>query len=125
MVNTSRITGILLILLGLISYFITGMESITALIPAFIGIIVVILAWLAGSESRHKIMMHITVVLIFIGFLGSVSGIPKTVGYLSGQPVARPAAAVSQSIMAVICLVYLAMAVNSFISARRSESDKE
>lgn len=44
MPSTTRIVGILLMILGLASYWLTGRTSVTALIPAFFGILFVALA---------------------------------------------------------------------------------
>jgi hypothetical protein len=59
-----------------------------------------------------------------LGFIGSVSGIPKVFSLVGGTELARPAAAITQAIMALICLVYLILATRSFISARRNPENK-
>jgi hypothetical protein len=112
--------GVALILLGLIGYFATGAVSVTALIPAFFGIVLALLGWLARDDKRRKLVMHIAVVVGLLGFAGSVSGIPKLIRMLGGAEIARPAAAVSQSVMAVLTGIFVVLCVKSFIDARRN-----
>ena len=120
MVSLTMSVGALLSLLGLVAYVVTGMVSVTALIPTFIGVPLVLLAQLGKTEARRKMTMHIAVVLTLLGFLGSAGGIPKVLSMLSGADVVRPEAAAIQSLMAVICLVHVVMGVRSLIAARRA-----
>ncbi len=50
-----------------------------------------------------------------IGFLGSVSGLIKLPSLLAGGQFERPHAIVLQSIMAVLCLIFIGLCVKSFI----------
>ena len=121
--NMPRITivlSILLILLGLIGYFATGRTSVTALIPAFLGIILLILGVLGQRESLRKHTMHAAAALGLLGLIGAARGLPAFFSLIEGHQVARAAAAVSQAIMVILLLVYVALGVKSFIDARRS-----
>ena len=113
--------GILLGILGLASYFGTGQESITALIPLFFGIFFVIFGNLAKQEKLRKNMMHTAAGLALLGVLGTFGALPKIIGILSGEEVARPLAIYAQTAMFMMCLVYLIRAVISFREARKSE----
>ena len=113
--------GILLILLGAIGFFGTGSTHPTALIPAYWGIALTMCGFLANSPSdkRRMLVMHIAVTVGLLGFLGSgIMALVETVK-AHGGPLAHPAAVESQSAMAVICLIYVALCVRSFITARR------
>jgi len=112
------ILGSLLVLLGGVSYLATGRESVTALIPAFFGIGFLVLSWLAQG-SRLRPMMHAAVGLAILGLAGSARGIPGLVELAGGGDVERPAAAVAQSVMAVLCLITLGIAIRGFLAARR------
>jgi hypothetical protein len=59
MPSTTRTFGLILIVLGLAAYFLTGRASVTALIPAFFGAVFVILALVARNESARKHAMHV------------------------------------------------------------------
>ena len=114
--------GLVLILLGAIGFFGTGSTHPTALIPAYWGIALTICGILANSPSdkRRMLVMHIAVTVGLLGFLGSgIMAIVETVKALGG-PLAHPAAVESQAAMAILCLIYVALCVRSFISARRS-----
>ena len=112
-------TGIALIVLGIAGYAFSGAESITALIPAFFGIVLAALGVLARKENLRRHMMHAASVVALLGLIGSASGIPKVLTLLSGGDVARPAAAVAQTLMALLCVGFLVPAVKSFVDARR------
>lgn len=123
MAKLSIVFGIILIILGLVSYFGISSESITALIPAFLGIPVLILGWLAMNEKYRKHLMHGTAVLMLLGFGGTVSGLIKFFRMIGGEVFERPSAITIQAIMAVLCLTFLIFAIKSFIDARRKKSE--
>jgi hypothetical protein len=113
--------GIVLILLGAISFFATGSIHPTALIPAYFGVALTICGVVANSpnDKRRMIVMHMAVTVGLLGFLGS--GIMAVVETMKahGGPLAHPAAVESQAAMAVVCLIYVGLCVRSFIAARR------
>lgn len=114
--------GILLTLLGILSYILTDFVSITALIPAFFGIVFAGLGfWGKSSESMRKHTMHAALLLAVLGLGGSFSGLTALIGALSGDMPDRMAAAVSQSIMAVLCVIFLIVGIKSFIDARKQK----
>ncbi|MGB5289107.1 MAG: hypothetical protein WBQ32_09350 [Ignavibacteriaceae bacterium] len=115
--------GIVLILLGLISYFGISSESITALIPAFIGVPMIVLGFLALNEKYKKHTMHGAAVLMLIGFGGTVSGLIKFFRMIGGEGFERPSAIIVQAIMAMLCLIFLILAIKSFVDARRGKSE--
>ena len=115
--------SVVLILLGLISYFGISSESVTALIPAFIGVPMLLLGFLALNEKYKKHAMHGAAVLMLIGFGGTVSGLIKFFRMIGGEVFERPSAITVQAIMAVLCLIFLILAIKSFIDARRGKSE--
>ncbi|GAB4320030.1 MAG: hypothetical protein Kow0074_10040 [Candidatus Zixiibacteriota bacterium] len=98
--------SVLLGLLGVIGYLITGRQSITALIPTFFGLAVLLVMFIVGRLAGPPTMRWTFIVLCAIGFAATLSGLPKIFQLLGGGEVARPAAAISQTIMAVISLVF-------------------
>jgi hypothetical protein len=112
-------TAVALIVLGLGAYVGTGGVSVTALIPAFFGIAFAGLGAL-GRKDRFRVpAAYGGIVLSVIGLLGSVSGIPKVIAYLAGDEVARPAASIAQSIMALVLLVLVVRLVKFVVAERR------
>ena len=123
MAKISIVFGIILIILGLVSYFGISSESITALIPAFVGVPILILGFLSLNEKYLKHSMHAAAVLMLLGFGGTISGLIKFFRMLGGEIFERPSAITIQAIMAVICLMFLVLAIKSFIDARRGKSE--
>jgi len=114
--STTRYFGLILIVLGVASYMLTGRSSVTALIPAIFGAVLVICALIARNESARKHAMHAAVAIGLIGALASLGrGVPAA---LAGDA-ARPAV-LSQLIMGVLLLIYVGLGVQSFIAARRA-----
>lgn len=123
MAKLSIVFGLILIILGLISYFGISSESVTALIPTFLGIPVLILGFLALKEKYLKHSMHATAVLMLLGFGGTVLGLIKFFRMLGGEVFERPSAITIQAIMALLCLIFLISAIKSFIDARKKRNE--
>ena len=116
MPSTTRYFGLILIVLGVASYMLTGRTSATALIPAIFGAVLVICALVARNENARRHAMHAAVAIGLLGALAALGrGIPAA---LSGGA-ARPAV-LSQLIMGVLLLVYVGLGVQSFIAARKA-----
>jgi hypothetical protein len=111
--------GVALIVVGVAGYVLTGAVSLTALIPAAFGLVLALAGVIARDERKRKHAIHAAVVVALLGFLGSVRGLLQIGAVLDGTA-ARPAAVVSQSVMALLTLGYIAMAVQSFVKARAS-----
>ncbi|NWF49723.1 MAG: hypothetical protein HXY49_04200 [Ignavibacteriaceae bacterium] len=118
MAKLTIVYGIIFILMGLYGYFGISSESITALIPTFFGIPLLILGWIGLNEKYLKHAMHGAAVLNLLGFAGTLSGLIKFFRMLGGEQFERPSAITIQAIMAFLCLVFLILAVKSFIDAR-------
>ena len=119
MTQTTIGIGIFLIVLGLIGFFVTGMQSVTALIPTFFGVLFLILGLIARKESARKMAMHIALVLGLLGLIGTFSGLIKFFVLITGGEIARPAAVIAQTIMALLLIFYLASGIKTFIDARK------
>lgn len=122
MAKITIVFGILLILLSAAAYPTIGHHFFHALIPGIFGLILVILGALANSPDpkRRMLFMHIAVTVGLLGFLGTIPGIIGMIHIAAGQTVARPDAAKVQTIMGVLCFVFVALSVRSFIAARRA-----
>ena len=113
--------GLILMATGLIGYFGTGRESLTALIPTIFGLIMaglgLLASWRPGAR-RHA--MHAAAAVALLGFVGSIRGVPGFFTLLAGGDVERPWAAVAQAVMATLTAVFVGAAVRSFVIARKS-----
>ena len=119
MPSTSILCGGLLILIGIIGYvygMMNGNASVTALIPAFFGIVLALLGFFAQSkENLRKHLMHVAVIVGLLGFI-----IPAVRIISKFSTMTMSAAFLSQLAMSLVCLVFVILCVKSFIDARRS-----
>ena len=121
MAAVTIVFGMALIFLGLLGYFTSEGRSITALIPAFFGIVFGILGVMGRKDSLRKHVMHGAAALALIGFIiPAVMGIPKLITFLWGGEVKHPNAAILQTVMAALCAVFLGLCIRSFVMARRA-----
>lgn len=119
MPQTAVVFGVLLCLVGVGFYAGTGAASVTALIPAFIGLPLVVAGRVARREGLRHHAMHAAALLGTLGLLGSLRGAAQLPALLGGGEVPRPVAVAAQSITATLCLVFVALCVRSFVNARR------
>jgi hypothetical protein len=116
MPSTTRLFGLLLIVFGVATYVITDRTSVTALIPAIFGAILVVCALIARNEALRRHAMHAAVAVALIGAIAAlVRGVPAA---MSGG-MSRPAV-LSQLAMGVLLVVYVVLGVQSFIAARKA-----
>lgn len=114
--------GVVLIIVGIASFILTGSTHPTSLIPVWFGIVLSLCGVLANtSDSRRRMLwMHIAVTISLVGFLFPGFMAIKDWVAAHGAPLAHPAAVEEQAAMAIICLVFTILCVRSFIAARRS-----
>ena len=119
MPNLAIGSGVVLILIGIAGYIYGMMNdraSITALIPAFIGIVLALLGVISGmKENLRKHLMHVAVVVALLGFIATAGRLGSRLGELT-----LSAAVVSQALTALVCLVFMIFAIRSFAAARRN-----
>ncbi len=122
MAKVTLVFAAIFIALGLVGYIGTGSQHPTALIPAVLGLLLALFGALSFSPdpSRRKLFMHINVTLALLGFLGTVMGLIQWFGMIAGNAVPNPPATESKAAMALLSLLYGALCVRSFITARRS-----
>ena len=125
MPSTSIACGALLIFIGVIGYvygMMDGKASITALIPAIFGLLLVVFGAISRTkENLRKHLMHGALLVALIGFLATVSSFAKIPALLAGTA-DRPAAVVAQLATALVCLIFVILGIKSFIDARRNRA---
>jgi hypothetical protein len=122
MAKTTVFFGVALILLGIVSFILTGRQFPTSLIPVVFGILLVIFGRLAESPDakRRMLFMHIAVTVGLLGFLGTATSLFYVVQLFGGKLFPYPAAVEEKAAMAVLSLIFVILCVRSFIAARRS-----
>jgi hypothetical protein len=106
--------GIALILVG-IGGFLPN-HAPTALIPAYLGAILALCGAIALNPSYRMHAMHGAVSVALLGFLAAGWRLAIS---LSKSPIDSVAVS-SQSLMTVLCGVFVVLCVRSFIAARRA-----
>ena len=103
--------GMLLILQGLGFYLATGAKSPTALIPAGVGLPILLSGFVAMRDSLRMHAMHVAALM---GCLGLAAA-----GYrLATAGLHFTAAGTSLVLMLILCGAFLALCVKSFVDAR-------
>ncbi|HET6735329.1 hypothetical protein [Mycobacterium sp.] len=111
-------TGALLVATGVIAYVATGAASFTALIPAAVGVLLLIAALIGRrTENASKHAMHAALAIALLGALGSLMNVVK-LGDLFAGTAERPGAIVASTVMFVLLVAYLVAGVRSFVRAR-------
>ena len=124
MPSVTIVYGAILTVIGLTGYFATGQASVTALIPAFLGVPVAICGLLARNERLLKHAMHGAVLLALLGLLGTLSSPAKLPALLDGTA-ERPAAVLAQILTLLCSLIFVVLSVQSFIAARRARQSSD
>lgn len=125
MAKVTLVFGVMLIALGIVGFMGTGSAHPTALIPCWIGLLLGLLGFAANSPDpkRRGVFMHIAVTLGLLSVLATIKGgIIDYILMLRGQAFPYPAAVESKAAMCILMLIFVALCVRSFISARKARS---
>ena len=109
------------LLLGITGFVLTGSTHKTALIPCVFGVLFLIFGLLARKDNFRKHVMHAAVLIALLAFLGTARSLPHLPELFNGTA-EKPAAIITQSLNAGLSLLYIILAVRSFIQARRARS---
>jgi len=111
------IVGSLLILEGILFYFVTGMTSFTSLIPSFFGLPLALVGYMAQIQpEKNHFWMHIAVSFGLLTFLGGGMAIK---GVIDSD---FSASTFAQLIMLAVGGTYTYSCVQSFIHTRKSRN---
>ena len=116
MANTTIGIAAALIVIGVVGYVATDRQSATALIPAFLGLLLLAFGWLARTAAYRKHAMHAVAVFALLGLAGTIGGLIRLIGGVTTP------AAISQGLTAILTGVLLVLCVRSFIDARRQRA---
>ena len=126
MAKVTLVFAALLIALGLVSYFGTGSQHPTALIPTWIGLSLGLGGFLAISPNpgRRKLFMHINVTVGLIGFLGGAFAALQGYGHARSLGIDPDYTALEAKLtLAGLMLIYINLCIRSFLAARRPKED--
>lgn len=114
--------GVVLAIVSLSFWFAMGRTSSAALHPGGLGVVLVLCGALANTENAKQRMlwMHIAVTVGLVGFL--LTGIGAAMQAVKGTIASEPLKFDERVLVALICLVFVALCVRSFIAARRART---
>ena len=106
--------GFFLIVIGIIFYlFPEDKQSVTALIPSFIGLGLLIPGYLAYTNENMKMhAMHAAVLVSLIGTLGGAMGLPDMIAGDFNRPT------IARLLLLIFCGEYMIFSIMSFRAAR-------
>lgn len=118
----SIICGVLLSLIGIAGALAAqsdGKFSMTALIPLFFGVPLILLGLFAQmKENLRKHLMHGALVVALLGLIGVLFS-PAFKGLIAGDGIKNMTSFIAQLSMALVCLSFIIAGVKSFIAARK------
>ena len=117
----SLVFGILLVLVGVAGFVATGCQHPTALIPAYLGVVLIICGALGlkASEKARKHIMHVAVLVALLGMIFTFSGLQHLPDFFKGTA-EKPQAVLSKSGTFILCAAYFILCIKSFIDVRRA-----
>ena len=110
--QVSLINAITLIAMGAWAYFTSDSPSVTALIPAILGVVLLVLN--GGLRKENKTVAHIAVVVTLITLLGLGMPLKGAIGRGDILAIVRVSLSLLTTIAALIAFV------RSFIAARKN-----
>ena len=108
--------GIALVIVGIAGF--VPHHAPTALIPAYLGIALIVCGLLAMKPTLRMHAIHGAVTLALLGFFASAGRLAVSLT----RPRIDSLAASCLSLMAVLCVVFVFLCVRSFIDARRART---
>jgi hypothetical protein len=122
MVRFTTVLGIALVVLGVGAYALTSAVSVTALIPAFVGIPLLVCAAVARTEARRRPAIIAALAIALLGALGSSMNAIR-IGEAIAGTAQRPAAVWVSAIMFVLLVGYLVVGGRSLLGSRARHPD--
>jgi hypothetical protein len=106
------LNAIVLVTLGSWAYLTSDHPSVTALIPVFAGIVLIVIT--PGFKRGNRVLAHIAVVLTLLILIGLIKPLTGSIGRSDSLAIARV------SVMIITSLTAMVIFVKSFIDARRN-----
>lgn len=119
MITLTLAIGAILVAIGVVTYIATAAVSVTALIPAFVGIALLAAGFIARKPAAHRHAIHAALGIALLGALGSLMNVVK-LGDLIAGTAQRPGAIIESTLMFVLLVTYVGLGVRSFVQARRN-----
>ncbi|QSG04214.1 hypothetical protein [Natranaeroarchaeum sulfidigenes] len=110
--------GVALVVLGVGSWTLTDFAHMTALIPAFFGVVAVGLASIGRETNREQLAVYGIAALGAVGVLGSLRAVPDIIALATGEAVDSTVGVASQAIMIALGLALVVIAGRAVLADR-------
>jgi uncharacterized membrane protein HdeD (DUF308 family) len=119
------ICGAILVVDGVVGYVQqdAAKASPTALIPAAFGGVLIVCGILAFKDKLRKHVMHLAVIVGLMGAVGCIVNLGRVFSKPEPFDPTTPAA-ISNEVMILVCVLFVALCVKSFIDARKARQAK-
>ena len=105
----TTIVGFALVVIAFSFWGASESKSLTALIPAIPGLIVFVLGIVSFQQKQRAWAIHVSLVLLVLAMIATVAGLIRDLEL----------AQAAQILVILVCAVYVALGVHSFIHARK------
>ena len=117
MANHAISFGVALVIVGLYGYFGYETQSLTALIPAVVGLLLLVSGIAGQEETRRKHAMHAAATAALLGALAAWGrAIAMLVQGKDGNTMIL--------LMGIICTLFVVLCVRSFTAARKARDQE-
>ena len=116
MIKITKTFGIILIILGVAGYLSIDRASLSGLIPALLGMALIMLSQTARNEAYFKKSMQAAVMLTALGFIGS--GLRVIESLFVHKSVNLSILLIAQILVTLACAVFIGLAVKLHFEAR-------
>ncbi len=115
--------GVALILTGVTGYVATEAPAVSVLLTLLFGALILVCGVMASmNEALREHILYAAAALAVAAFLSSAGALRFLLYMISVGPehVPQPGAVIVRSVTAILCAVYLYVAIRSFIATRRN-----
>ena len=116
--TTGLIIGVALVVLGVGAWVLTDFASMTALIPAIFGILIVGFASVGRELGREGLAVYVLGALGAVAVLGSLRAVPDLIAFATGEAVDSVVAVASQGLMILLGLALVVVAARAMVADR-------
>jgi hypothetical protein len=121
MIRFTFVLGAVLVVLGVGAYALTSAVSVTALIPALVGVLLLACAAVARSAARRRAALIGALVVALLAALGSLMNVVR-IGDVFAGTAQRPGAVIVSTIMFVLLVAYLVVGTRALLADRRDRT---
>jgi hypothetical protein len=121
MIRFTFVLGAVLVVLGVGAYALTSAVSVTALIPAFVGVLLLACAAVARSSTRRRPALIGALAVALLAALGSLMNVVRIADVFAGTA-QRPGAVIVSTIMFVLLVAYLVVGTRTLLAGRHDQT---